>query len=389
MFIHNLKYSLKTLLKNRALLFWTFAFPLIMALFFNMAFSGFDDTESFNPLPIAIVQNDELNSNTTFASALKALSDEESSRQIFSSSYVSEEEAIALLNDKEIIGYLVYNQDEPKIVVNNNGTDATIMKSVIDEISATIKMTNDLYEYEMTKPSFTPDLMAELYPKIMAIIEENNPHIKDTSNNNLSYITVEYYTLIAMTCLYGGTISLVSINYSLANMSNKGKRVSISPTKKGTIILSSLLASFFVQLCGVFLLFAFLYFVIKVDFGSSLPHAILLSIVGSLAGLSLGLFVASLIKKNENVKIGLIIAISMLCSFFAGMMGVVTKYYIDKYTFLNKINPANMITDGFYSLYYYDSLSRYYFNIVSLLIFSIILLLSASFVLRRQKYDSI
>ena len=39
---------------------------------------------------------------------------------------------------------------------------------------------------------------------------------------------------------------------------------------------------------------------------------------------------------------------------------------------INKLNPASMITDGFYSLYYYDTLDRYFFNIVSLLIFSAI-----------------
>lgn len=34
---------------------------------------------------------------------------------------------------------------------------------------------------------------------------------------------IEFYTLIAMTCLYGGMLSMVSINQTLANMSNKGK----------------------------------------------------------------------------------------------------------------------------------------------------------------------
>ena len=50
---------------------------------------------------------------------------------------------------------------------------------------------------------------------------------------------IEFYTLISMSALYGGMLSLVSINQTLANMSNKGKRISVSPTKKSTIILSS------------------------------------------------------------------------------------------------------------------------------------------------------
>ncbi len=35
---------------------------------------------------------------------------------------------------------------------------------------------------------------------------------------------IEFYTLIAMTCLYGGMLSMGSINQTLANMSNKGKK---------------------------------------------------------------------------------------------------------------------------------------------------------------------
>ena len=52
---------------------------------------------------------------------------------------------------------------------------------------------------------------------------------------------------------------------------------------------------------------------------------------------------------------------------------------------LIKVNPVSMITDGFYSLYYYDTLERYFFNIVSLLIFSIVAIAISYRGLRRQK----
>ena len=65
-------------------------------------------------------------------------------------------------------------------------------------------------------------------------------------------------------------------------------------------------------------------------------------------------------------------------------------YFIDtNASFLNKINPVAMITYGFYSLYYYDTLNRYYFDLISLLVFSLILIIISILALRRQKYDSI
>ena len=80
----------------------------------------------------------------------------------------------------------------------------------------------------------------------------------------------------------------------------------------------------------------------------------------------------------------------MLYSFFAGMMGIPIKYRIDKnMPIINKLNPVNMITDGLYSLYYYDTYDRFIYNIISLLIYSFILISISYFILRRQKYDSI
>ena len=119
-------------------------------------------------------------------------------------------------------------------------------------------------------------------------------------------------------------------------------------------------------------------------------YIILLSLIGSLSGISLGLFIGSYIKTNENAKVGIMISITMACCFLSGMMGVGMKYVIDKnLPILNKINPANMITDGFYSLYYYSDYSRYYFNIMCLLVFTLITLLLSCNKIGRARYDSI
>jgi ABC-2 type transport system permease protein len=203
-------------------------------------------------------------------------------------------------------------------------------------------------------------------------------------------MVVEFYTLIAMTCLYGAIISMTATNKTLPNMTNVGKRVSISPTNKIKLVLSSLLSSYVVQIIGLTLLFAYTIFALNVDYGTHLGYIVLLSLIGSLTGLSLGLFVATNFKSSENSKMGIILTISMTGVFFAGMMGVTLKYIIDKnIPLLNKINPANMITDGFYSLYYYDTFNRYFFDVMSLLLLSIILVILSYNSLRRQQYDSI
>ena len=393
MFIHNFKYSLKTLFRNKALIFWTFAFPIILGTFFNMAFSNIESSEKLDIINIAIIKNDDFNNNEIFKTAFEELSDKNNDDRLFETRYTTEEEAKKLLEDEEIVGYMKLVNDEPKLTFTTSGINETIFKYVSEEITQTSNIIKYLSEEEIKKEMIAGNYNIDyesIYNRVIELTEEDNVRLNNVSNSNLSYTMIEFYTLIAMACLYGGILGAVAINQNLANMTNQGKRVSVSPTSKGKIILSSVLASYITQLVGVALLFLYTIFVLKVDYGNKLGLDIALAMAGSLAGLSLGVAVATTIKSNDNVKTGIIIAITMLGCFLSGMMGITMKYIIDKnIPIINKLNPASMITDGFYSLYYYDTLDRYIFDIGSLLIFAFVLITVSYISLRRQKYDSI
>ena len=393
MFRHNFKYSLKVLFKNKALIFWTFAFPIILGIFFNMAFSNIENSEKLKVIDIAIIDNQEFNENEIFKQVFQNLSDEKNEDRMFNTKYVSLEEAKEMLENEEITGYILFENKEAKITVGSSGVNETILRYVVDEIQSNSEIVQNLankeIERNISENNFNINY-EKIYTDLSELIEKQDVELNNISNKNLSYTMIEYYTLIAMTCLYGGTISMYITNYKLANMNSVGKRTSISPIQKGKMLLGSLLASYVIQLLGIAILFIFTVFVLKVDFGSNLPLIILLACVGSFVGLTLGVAVATLIKTNENTKIGILIAVTMLGCFLSGMMGITMKYVVDTNApIINKVNPVSMITDGFYSLYYYDTLERYFFNVISLLIFSIVAIAISYRGLRRQKYDSI
>lgn len=371
--MHNFKYTLKTIFKSKALIFWTFAFPLIMATFFNMAFSDIEENEKLNVIDIAIINDSNFSENITLREGFKALS-EETDEKLFNITYVSDEEsAKKLLDNDEVVGYLQM-KDKPEVTIKTNGVNETVFKYVTDELMAHQKISSIFYNVMEMDKSYN----------------QVTTNIKDISRANLSYTIIEYYTLIAMTCLYGGIIGMYAVNKCLPNMSTVGKRISVSPEKKRNIIIGSAVASFIVELIGLLLLYLYTIFVLKIDYGSNIFLIFILSCAGAFTGLSLGIFVAAIFKTNENNKLGIIIAITMFGCFLSGMMGITMKYIIDKnIPILNKINPAAIITDGFYALYYYDTLDRFIFNLISLLIIAIILLVLATFALRRKKYDSI
>lgn len=378
--MHNFMFSLKTLFKNRPLIFWTFLFPVILGTLFSLAFSNIEESEKLDFIPIAIVSGNE---RDLVSQILSKMGNKDDDDRIFDISFVSLQEADKMLEDESIDGYYV-SSDEPKIVVLRSGINETVFKAVVSEIYQSANIVNNLLESNS-------DLnVNDVYLSVMEKISSENSLIVDKSSDKLSYTMIEFYTLIAMTCLYAGVLSMYSINQKLPNMSDNGKRVSVSPVSKFRLLVSSLVASYVIQLVGLLILFLFTIFVLDVDYGDNLLLVILLSLVGSFAGLSLGTLVASIFKSNENMKISIIIGFTMFCSFLSGMMGITMKYVIDKNVpILNIINPANMITDGFYSLYYYDTLDRFYFNLFSLVVFSIVLIVISVLCLRRQKYDSI
>lgn len=388
MFLHCFKYTLKTLLKSKMLIFWTFAFPIILATFFNMAFANIENSEQLDLINLAIVDNN-LDNNQNYLEPIKTLSDKNNENRLFKTQYVSLKKAQQLLQQNKISGYLVFENDDIQLNINTNGIDQSIIKNVIEEIRQTNQITNTLVANKI-KSTPNPDYQ-QIYHQVQTIIENSqNINLEDISNPNLSYMMIEFYSLIAMTCMYGAILTMASINQNLANMSNNGKRIMISPINKSKVIISSLLSSYLVQLVGVLLLFAYSIFVLKVDFGDNLQLTALLTVLGCLAGLSFGLMVATTLKVKENTKTGIIIALTMLGSFLAGMMGVTMKYVVDKnMPLINWINPVNMICDGLYALYYYDTLARYWFNIISIVIFVVIMVLIAFYSLRRQRYDSI
>lgn len=393
MFIHNLKYTIKTLFRNKMLIFWTFAFPIILGIFFNMAFANVEKDETLKVFDIAVVDNNEFISQKIYQDTLNELADKENKDRLFNIKYVDEKRAESLLENSKIKGYIIFKNNEPQIVVKENGTYQTILRFVINEIGQNKEIIEELtekkVEQEIANGTFTFDT-EKIANEILNKINSEKVKVKDVSNSNLSYMQIEYYTLIAMMCMYGGILGLTAINNCLANMSSKGKRVSVSPNKKSIIVLSSAIGSYIVSIVGLFLLMLFLRFVIKVDFGDNMPLVILLSLVGNLAGISMGVLIASLFKVSEGTKTGITIAITMFFSVLSGMMGVTLKYVIDKnIPIVNLVNPNNLITDGFYSLYYYDTLDRYFRDITYLLIFIVVCLLISFISLRREKYDSI
>lgn len=369
------KYQLKILLRNRVMLFWTFIFPLILATFFNLAFSNLTASEGFEVVSIAIVEKQE---NSTFKSLIDTLSTKDEN-QLFETQYVSLDEAKKLLEDSSISGYLVMDE-EIEIFVNSTGINETIIQTVV----------NNYYQVSSTISN-----IAELNPSALATgilndLELDTNNFKEIKNENIDLTVVYFYTLIGMTCMYGGNWGLTVTTNIEANLSRQGTRVTMSPISKMKVLMGGMVAAFICQYTAMLLLLGYLVFGLGISFGNQIGLIMLLMAIGSFVGISMGTLIGNALKTKFDTKTSINTMISMACSFFAGMMVIDIKYWIqENFPIGAYINPVSLITDALYSLYYYTTNDRYFFNIFCLLVIGVIMFIISLIMMRKKKYDSI
>ena len=83
-----------------------------------MAFSNIENDEKLQIFDIAVIDNESFENQEIYQETLKKLS-EESDDKLFNIKYVGKEEAEDLLEKSEIEGYILFENETPKIVVKN------------------------------------------------------------------------------------------------------------------------------------------------------------------------------------------------------------------------------------------------------------------------------
>ena len=343
MFWHNFKYAFITMLRNRETLFWTMGFPFMLAILFNVAFANLHNYDTFKAFDVAVVDDESYKNSQFLSEGIKAVS--EGDDKVFETRYVNKDEAEQLLDDEKIEGYIYVENNEPHVKIKKNGVNQTVMATVVEQISQTATITTDMVGIEIARAEGPVDI-AQVAKEAAAKAIATEPNVKDESHT-MNVVSIEFFTLIAMACMQGAMVSVELMNRSLPNITNRGKRVAVAPTKKSVIVFSNLLAGYIMVLATVILLILFTRFILGVEYGGSLALIGLLSAVGSLAATMLGMFLSVALKTRESAKNIIVVIVTMIGSLFAGMFGGMKIFFDELLPFVNKISPVGLITDGF------------------------------------------
>ena len=373
--LHLIKYNLLVKLKNFGTTFWTLVFPILLGPMFYFAFGNINDAD-FATVSVAVVRQEK--ADTLFLMFLEQV--ENNADQLISTKELTYDEACSQLENEQISGIYVVGET-PSLTVSASGIPQSILQSVLSSYE-TGKTT--IRTIVRTHPSGLWAGIRQMLNRQELLTEVSLGG--RTINGNAQF----FYALIAMACLYGCFIGFGSSIGIQANITPLAARRCVTPTHKLKLILTDQLASFALGYMDVIILILYLRYILNLDFQGQMGKMLVVSFFGSLIGVSMGMFIGSFGKMQEGAKIGIMLGISMVSSFLAGLMNGNMKDIVEKSApFVNRINPASLIADAFYCINVYDDTARYYRSLATLAVMCVVLVMASFFMVRRERYDSI
>ena len=346
---NNCKYQGKDLFRNFDFVFWTLAYPIIMAIFFNAAFGGMLNP-NIERVKVGISGENQI---------LPILEEID----FLDLHLIEEDEYDKKLYNEEIHGYV---DDNFNLIVAKSGIQQTIIKEVLEQLKQTIKLNRPIDGREFSV------------------------NYVSLRNQKANATTIIFYSLIAMVSTYGVFAGIETVSLIQANLSNLGIRLNITPLKKKDFLMAGTIVAFLLNLLSNVMLLLFIEYILKIELFKEYLYSLLLIILGNLFGIALGIFIGSSNKKSVNVKTVTGIAVTLFLSFLSGMMSPWIKIIIDKNVpIIGRINPISIISNNLYRINILGSTKSVTEGIVILLIYTLLLLSMSYIFLRRKSYDSI
>lgn len=376
MFLRLFSYRIRILLRNRSLLFWTLAFPIVLGLLFNLAFGNLDQITALESSTVGIVATDDTQKES-FEAVLKEVKNGD--EVLFKGRKLSKKAAQQQLSEDKIAGYFEFTGTNIELFVSKSTVQQTILKELLNQYL----QNRDKIETLMAAGALQPQ-------EINQVLSQKNFVAAEDVSGNFNLKSFYFFTLVGMTIMYGFMWGLRNANDQQSNQSPEGMRLCLIPRNKLLVSFANMLASFVLFLIQICLILLFYHFVYRVEFGNHWNYILLVSGLGAFTSISFGTLIGNLFAKLDfQQKISIGISISMIMSFLAGMMGSQgIKYWIDvNLPLLGRINIVNLISESLYQLFYYQSLQPFYTNLVWLGGFGLLFVLVNYSFERKVQYD--
>lgn len=368
-------YSFLTKIKNVNVLFWPLVFPFVLTTAMYLSIGQIEEAD-FETVRTAVVSPAE-ETEEPFRLFLDSM---EQDSDLLATEEMSEQDAEDALEEGSISG-IFYDGAEPSLTVGGSGFSQTILQMVLESYTEGKETLEDVAQ-------FHPEGM----DAALASMESYGDTVEQISlGGRTTDSTAQFfYAMMGMACLYGCFIGYGSAMGLQANLTPLAARRCAGPVSRLGMILAEILVSFSLHFVNMILLLAYMKYILRLEFGGSFLEMLPVLFVGSMIGVTMGMFITSIGRMSEGVKIGIMVGVSMVMSFMAGLMNGDMKNVIDRtFPLLNRINPAALISDAMYCINVYDSPERYAQDMLLLGGLCVLLAAGTFVIIRRKRYDSI
>ncbi len=403
---HLLAYTPKLAYRNRDGFLYGILFPLALALIYLAVFSGPINSNSFDPIHVAMIfegSQEEIQLAEDSFSSIALIGEVDSSENLIPKESNDTEPLIIYLPVESLEEGQTASEDynlTGTVLINNenNAFDITmdIAPSKVNDMGTTVLHTILSSFTTISRGANIATQQAGPNPLVIqqitdTIQEDQEAHFfaSEQTTTQTSNISIYIYAALSYVCIFFMSTSAMWITENEASTSPQALRKVVSPVSKAKLFLANFITGTIPSLLVVYTILG-IYIAADMPIGQEYGRLFLLLTLGTLVGLSLGTAMASLLKSRPNTLVAIGIALPLVFGATSGMMNASLKFFINEnMAWFNKINPVSLINDGLYYLNNYPSFEQYNQNIFILFIMFIILMITTIVGLRRDRYASL
>ncbi len=380
------KYSIIKMFRSIGGLFWMFVFPLVLMTAMHFAFDSiYSYQNSIDPMKTILITEGQGVYQEGFEDLIESLSEEGSEDQLFILEEAdSLEDAKAKLagEEAEIIFVVSDGDVEVYLQENHSITSAAVAGSIADTYKQRYQLIADAWEQD---PAFAMELVNNAVENVTYTVSVEDAFGAEPNPYNWYFLST-----LVMGILFMAMMGINMVGDLRADVSAVAMRYSVSPARKGQMVVTAFAARVIPGLVIVAIQLMVMKYVFGIYLGNDYLKLALFVVSAVMFSISFGVICGLCFKGDVHQRGNKATSLIMISVFLSGEMisqlpGLFERYF----PIFNKINPATVLNMALFKLTIGNSAEGFFINIAEIIGLTVVFLAIGIAVLRREKYASV